>query len=511
MACDDRTGCPTDDKDCKSAWDITESNECFIDNYVNEALEIAGAKVNVFKLLGVHEQQKLIDQVGFGEPLTSGSPNAFPPINAFTSNNLEWRSFGKGSEVVNSVFIGYDFGTLKLDNGRARYGIDAPIHQHITTIIIKQSVNSSNRVTKARIERSNDNIQWYGAGIVELPNDNNENQISFKRSVPSRYWRIRPLEFSGGAADSWNVERLQLIHYNDTQLDNFDEDYIFMETRNRDYAKDTILLKGQYDLIDVQAEISRWGMDVPSQELYIQIGFTSAVNALGRPVIIGDILELPSETQYDPNMNPVKKYLEVTDVGWSTEGYTPGWTPSMLRVVAKPALASQETQDVFGDFAPTIGTDGFLEINREKYQDVSNSAPHITAEAKTQVPERGSDIADIAEIPADTIVNNLNATGTDLNQLNLNPNGLYMEDALPPNGEPYTIGDLLPTIHNDGDYHRLTYSGLAEDVPPRLYRWSTVKNRWLYLETDRRFEYNKTKPTLQEYLKNGVPLGDIKK
>lgn len=511
MSCDKRTGCPSTGE-CKTAWDITKSNDkCFVDKLVNEALNIAGANVNVYKLLGVHEQQKLIDQVGNGNPLNSGAPNAFPPVNAFTDNNLEWRSFHKGSAVLTTAFIGYDFGTLKLDNGRERYGIDTSVRKHITTIIIKQGANSNNRVTKARIERSDDNAHWYGVDIVDLPDDDNENQISFKRSVPSRYWRIRPLEFLGGAADSWNVERLQLIHYNKTMLENMDEDYIFLETRNRDYSKDVITLKGQYDLIDVQAEITRWGMDIPAQQLYIQIAFSSVVALLGRPIIIGDILELPSETQYDAKMQPVKKYLEVTDVGWSTEGYAPGWQPTMLRVVAQPAMASQETQDIFNDFAPTIKSDGFLDIDREKYQDLSDPTNYITNQANTKVPERGSDTADIAEIDPDTILANREATGTDLNEMNINPRGLYVEDALPPNGEDYTTGDTMPSTPSDGDYHRLTYSGLAEDVPPRLYRWSTSKNRWIYLETDRRFEYNKTKPTLQEFLKNGIPLDAVKK
>lgn len=508
MACDERTGCPPT-TDCKTEWDLTRSNDkCFVDKVVNEALNIAGAQINVFKLLGIHEQQLLMDQVGNGSPLTSGNPSAFPVINAFTNNSLEWRSTQKGADVVTSAFIGYDFGTIKLSSGRERYGIDTSIRKLVSTIVIKQGAH---RVTRARIERSDDGLKWYGAAIIDLEDDAAEHTISFKRSVPSRYWRIRPLEFQGGTADPWNVERLQLVFYNDTRLENFDEDPLFIELRNRDYANETIEIKGSYDLIDVQAEMNKIGFDVPAQQLYIQVAFSSVVELLGRPLIIGDILELPNETQYDAHMNPIKKYLEVTDVGWSTEGYGPSWQPTVLRVIAQPALASQETQDVFGDLKPKLGADGFLDLNTDKYADLTDATDRITNAAKDAVPERGTDLADVAEISQEVIQANLDATGNDLSKLNINPKSLYTEDALPPNGEEYTVGDDFPTNPIDGAYHRMTYSGLAEDVPPRLYRWSIIKNRWLYIETDRRFQYNKTKPTLQEFLESGVSLKKVEK
>ncbi|KKM15641.1 hypothetical protein LCGC14_1694040, partial [marine sediment metagenome] len=58
----------------------------------------------------------------------------------------------------------------------------------------------------------------------------------------------------------------------------------------------------------------------------------------------------------------------------------------------------------------------------------------------------------------------------------------------------------FPTSPTDGDYHRLTFSGLAEDVPDRLYRFSTLKGRWVFLEKDRRHEYDGQKKKLQEYI-----------
>ena len=57
----------------------------------------------------------------------------------------------------------------------------------------------------------------------------------------------------------------------------------------------------------------------------------------------------------------------------------------------------------------------------------------------------------------------------------------------------------------------MTYEGLSKDVPPRLYRYSTSKGRWIYLETDRRQQFNYQKEVLNEYLtsKNRIPANKI--
>jgi hypothetical protein len=233
---------------------------------------------------------------------------------------------------------------------------------------------------------------------------------------------------------------------------------------------------------------------------------------------MGDIIEMPSEVQYDRNMQPVKKLMEVTDVGWSTEGYTPGWKPTMLRLILQPAMSSEETQDLFGDLTRTTSPSGLLEIDDSKYQSFLDSNDAIGADAKTQVPERGEDIANIANIPNAQVTQQQidNAANTGINikeKLNINPKSIYVEDAMPPNGEPYTEGPQSPTNPKNGDWHRLTYVGTAAGVPTRLERWSSVKNRWMWIETDKRAQFDGTKPTIEKILKDkdGVPTSKVDK
>ena len=503
----------TRDNSC-TPFQLTQNGDsCFVDSVVEESLGIGGADIHVFKLLGVHEQGQLVDLVGNGTPISGGDASNFPASNAFDAFVTQWRSSQTGSNVALTSYVGYDFGEIKLENERQRYGIDTSIKHNIATIKIMQGPNSENRVTRARIERSSDGTTWYGVSILTLPDDANLNIVHFKHSVPSRYWRLRPIDFNGTASDPWIIQAVQLMDYDETSIDDIQDD-IFMENRDREYASESTTIKGTYDLIDIQTELTRFGIELPNQQYYMHMSFSAVVAALGRPVVIGDIFEVPSETQYSATMQPIKKYLEVTDVGWSTEGYTPGWQPTMQRIIAQPMLATQETQDIFGGLTGTPDASGLIGINDGNhpiFQDISDVSQTIEAEANTATPERGRDPLDVQEFSQEQIDSAAEQGVTNLSKIGLNSKGLYVEDGLPPNDEPYSEGDEFPETFADGDYHRLTYIGLAEDIPPRLYRYSVAKNRWIYLETDKREQYNQTKPILQQFLShpNKKPAEDI--
>jgi len=271
-----------------------------------------------------------------------------------------------------------------------------------------------------------------------------------------------------------------------------------------------ILLKGNYDLIDAATELSRFGIEVPSQTFIFNVSFNACISLLGRPLVIGDIIELPSETQYTPDLRPILKWLEVTDVAWSTEGYTPGWRPTLLRITTFPALAREETQDIFGDLSRDVDVNGLIDIddgNHSMYQDITAISHEIENEAKDNLPEKGAEVSstvrqfekeELDELEAKTNKTVRNA----LLHITQASNRIYVEDAMPPNDLPYTEGDTFPSNPKNGDYHRLTYVGLAKDIPTRLYRYSEAKNRWVFLEKDRRKEYNDTKPILQKFLKS---------
>lgn len=510
--------CPStsvNEPSCK-AWQFTLTpDNCFIESIVNESLNIAAADINVFKLLGIHEQGKLIDVTGNGTAISSGDVPGYSKEKAFTIILEEWHSAQTGSGVTASAFIGYDFGEIKLDNGRRRYGSETSIKHNISTIKLKQGFNSQNRATKVRVERSEDGQTWYGVAILNLPDDDCLNTLHFKNTAPMRYWRLRPIEFNGNVGNHWAVQALEMMDYDRTSIEDI-QDKIWNENRDRDYASETILLKGSYPLTDDMSDTSRGGLELPTQIIPFTFGFGAVILALGRPIVVGDILEVPSETQFDAYMNPIKKYMEVIDVTWDAEGYTPGWVPTLLRVTAYPMMATQETADIFGGLESyddgngrrvnKYGTEDMESGSHSIFQDYSDISHTIeqTATDQNHLPQRGNDTADIRQF-SDEETEDFEEQGLEVRpRSGLNPRAIYVEDAMPPNGESFSEGNTLPNINtaSDGDWHRQTYDNIDERIPARLFKYSAAKNRWIFMESDKRFKYEKTKPILDEFVSN---------
>lgn len=510
------TWCP-ENPSC-SPFDLTQSNEtCLISDLIDESLNIGAAIINVYRLLGVHEQGLLNDLTGAGVAFSNGNLPNYPAKNAFDKYITEWRSSQTGTEVIKSAFVGYDFGPIKLNNGRMRYGIETAIKHDVSAINIKQGCDSKNRATKIRIERSNDGIKWYGVVLLDVPDCDGMSKLYFNKSVPSRYWRIRPIIFNGGDDDYWSVQAIQFMDYEKTNIKNI-QDRIWMENRDRDYDENTIQIKGSYQPIETMMNQFKFGSVQDLTDSYsIEVSFKGVVAALGRPFVIGDIIQLPSETQYSPTLEPILKYLEVSDVGWSTNGYTPNWIPTLQRIIAKPALASQETQDIFGKFTPNVDSTGLMDSddgNNKKYQDIANITQSLKALANNKVPERGEDDADIQKLSKELLAFSDRHPNMNFKKFD-KKHSVYNQDAMPPNGEPYTQGDEYPSNPQHGDYHRLTYEKIGKNIAPRLMRFSSIKNRWIYLSTDRRYEMNNLKPLMQEFLNPDTstvtPIDDIKR
>jgi hypothetical protein len=494
--------CPTQ-QNC-TPWDLTENTDtCLIDSYINESINIGGAVVNVHKLLGVHEQGLLQDLTGYGSPISNGDHPNFPSSNAYDNTLSEWRSLQIGEDVKTKSYIGYDFGEIRLSNGRLRYGVETFVKKDITKLKIKQGCKSENRVTKIRVERSPDNDKWYGVALVDIEDCDGVVTVNFNKSVPSRFWRIRPIVFNGGENDAWVIQSLQMIDYEETSIENI-QDRIFLENRDRDYSEFSIRLKGVYQPIDSLSYLSKFGFNtmLNSNQIFMEMSFSAIVAALGRPLVIGDIVQLPSETQYTPSLKPVLKYLEVTNISWSSGGFTPSWQPTLQRVILEPVMATQETQKIFGKLTPKYDVVNTSDVDDGSYdkpfQDIANISETINAEQNTMVPEKGTDNAGVQKLADELYDWADKQPNLDLSKLDRIRNG-YGADALPPNGLPYTEGDDFPDNPMNGDYHRLTYNYVGMNIPARLHRYSSIKQRWIYLETDTRSTL-KTKP-IEESLK----------
>jgi len=551
---------------------ILESD--YQNSLAEENLAISGAWLNIFKLLGVHEQGKLVDLTGDGHAISSsGDPSVV--FDAFAGS---WTSEETGTAVVlTPTWVGYDFGVRKTSYGQDENAPGVPAAQHITSFRITQG--SPVTVRQVRIDRSNGGykvnpaaieytgtgtgtmggfkvgyasrpgmfmvealdstrftvmyveptgssilglatvgtqfnsgagsftitagavpfaagdmftapveLDWYRVDVVNLPSVPTA-AISIKQSSASRYWRLVPLIFTGAAGEGWTVDKLELFDFQATNLDNI-QDTLFMENRDRDYANTSIPLQAVYQPFDGMSDLTKFGFQVPDVYTFT-LSYASMIRTLGRPIVVGDIIEVPAEAQYDHNLRLVRKFLEVSDVGWSAEGYTTGWRAIMYRISAQQLIPSQEHRDLLGtvDTQKYVVDDGsfFNDIHKQIQTDTLTVTEANQADAEQAVPEKGTNVREYS-------------SGTDRFKApgSYDGRGPYVEDGLPPDGLPYTQGFTLPDVAGvtDGAFFRLEYP-IDMNIPARLYKFSGVKNKWIWTETDRRGSRSAHKPSEQ--------------
>lgn len=564
---------------CVGEFRISQGDCAVLENNYQESLAaenlaISGAPLNLFKLLGVHEQGKLIDLTGQGEPIASSGS----PANAFDVIAPEWISTETGMAVTSTPsYIGYDFGVRKTSFGQDENAPGVADTKHITSIRLTQGSDQETRVRQVRIERSNGDysidpskvqftgigngalgqfyagvgsqsgllmasaisaaqflvtfisatgpqtlgvanvgvqfnslrgsftitagstpfstgdlftapisLTWYRVDVVNVP-DVPTVLLNLKQSAASRYWRLVPLVFAGALTSKpWIISKLEMFDFQATRLDNI-QDTLYMENRDRDYANSSIQLKVAYTPFDGMNDMSKWGFQVPDAYTFTT-SFAQMVTALGRPIVVGDVIELPSEMQYDHNLRPVRKFLEVNDVAWSAEGYTTGWKPVLYRFTAQQLIPSQEHRDILGtaDTQKYVVDDGSFFAGIEQIQTMPLTVTEANqADAVQAVPEKGTNVREAA-----SGTNRFGNPGT------YDGVGTYTEDGLPPDGLSYTEGFKLPDVSaaTDGDYFRLNYDPKLH-IAARLYKFSSLKNKWIYVETDRRNERSAHKPS----------------
>lgn len=558
---------------CVGTWEIPACQDTYQEQLAAENLNISGAPLNVFKLLGVHEQGKLIDLVGNGEAL-NGSADAFDLLAG------SWVSQQTGMAVLTSpAWLGYDFGTVKTSYGQEQNAPGQPASQHITSFRIAQPTDNR-RALQIRVERSsggykvdpakvqftgagNGSVQgftpgvgavpgsfmlaansatnftvlftgattevlgvatvgvrfnslhgsftivpgsvpfaagdlfslpveldWYRVDVVNLPDSPAATLVRIKQSSPSRYWRIVPTSFSGVHDDEpWEVEKLELFDYQTTRLDDV-QDQLFLENRDRDYAKQSVQFKVSYQPFDAISDLSKFGFQVADVFSFTTV-FSTMVKALGRPIVVGDVLEVPSEMQYDHNLRPVRKFLEVTETSWASDGYTTSWRPINFKFQASQLIPSQETRDILGtvDTQKYVVDDGTFFDGVEQIATGTLTANEaVVAEARAAVPEKGANVREVAS-----------GTSNHGGQGSYDGRDRYIEDGLPPDGQSYTEGFKLPDVAGatDGEFFRLNYDPKL-NIAARLYRFNAIKNVWTYVETDRRAERSSLKPSQRE-------------
>lgn len=132
------------------------------------------------------------------------------------------------------------------------------------------------------------------------------------------------------------------------------QDVLFLENRDRKYAADVHIIRGNYQVADIDFNLSQFGLFLQSDTLFMTVHINATVDAVGRKIMPGDVVELPNleeEYTFDPTdtynfAKAIKKFYVVEDVNRAAEGFSSTWYPHLYRLKLKPITDSQEFKDI---------------------------------------------------------------------------------------------------------------------------------------------------------------------
>lgn len=264
------------------------------------------------------------------------------------------------------------------------------------------------------------------------------------------------------------------------------QDVLFMENRDRHYSEDVYVIRGIYQLQDIDFNLSQFGLFLQNDTVMITFHLKGSYDALGRKLMSGDVIELPhqkDEYALDDSIVALKRFYVVQDVSRPANGYSQTWFPHLLKAKCIPLVDSQEFKEIF-DSDAGAGDNSTLRDLLSTYQKNIDINQQIMDQAESDAPQSGYNTKSYFVIPtlANGLIDVANASDIDADASNeqaildasavLNsPNGtLYLGyltgDGIPPNGAPYNFGIVFPGSPMRGQFHLRT-----DYMPNRLFRY----------------------------------------
>ena len=314
------------------------------------------------------------------------------------------------------------------------------------------------------------------------------------------------------------------------------QDMLFLENRDRKYDTDVYVMRGVYNVQDIDFNLSQFGLFLQNDTIFITFHINDTVEKLGRKIIPGDVIELPhlkDEFALNDLNYALKRFYVVEDVNRAAEGFSVTWYPHLYRAKCKPLVDSQEFKDILDQIANQEGFKGefsfgntyypgdVVSYNGEKYEALveTTDAPPSSAwkladtlkdimstyekemqitdavlnQAEADTPQSGYDTTKFFTlqrttdgkselVSADTTLDDATLDTVTADAVYASPeangyNGYLTGDGIPPNGAPFTQGIAFPIGPSEGQFHLRT-----DYKPTRLFRYA--KGRWSKVEDD---------------------------
>lgn len=265
----------------------------------------------------------------------------------------------------------------------------------------------------------------------------------------------------------------------------FIQDLLFLENRDRKYDQNIYELRGQYNIADNDSfDLTQFGMFLANDTVYMSFHIESMVEALGRKLMPGDVLELPHlrDDLLLGSDEAINRFYVVTDGARPAEGFDPRWWPHLWRVKLGPITDSQEYRDILG----TGEEEGDLRTLISKYANEITINDKILEQAERDVPF-DPQYRQTAHLYVDEGVQDKPAPAIDFGGQDGQPiNGLSIVGS----GTSFPVSGV-----SDGDFYLRT-----DFVPNRLFKKSG--SRWIHVSTDTRGSWAAANRVLATFINN---------
>jgi hypothetical protein len=304
------------------------------------------------------------------------------------------------------------------------------------------------------------------------------------------------------------------------------QDLLFLENRDRKYDPDVYLMRGVYNVQDIDFNLSQFGLFLQNDTIFITFHINDTVEKLGRKIVSGDVIELPhlkDEFALNDLQFALKRFYVIEEVNRAAEGFSVTWYPHLYRAKCKPLVDSQEFKDILDQVAGE-GTNQTLRDIMSTYEKEMQITQAVLDQAEADAPRSGYDTTRFYTIQKDddgfvSLINTDNthldasieiqATDEDGNLLydesgdpiyvgitastvfetpDHNDYDGYHDDAIPPNGVAFTAGIAFPLSPVVGQFHLRT-----DYHPTRLFRYNGT--RWVKFEDNIRMTMSNLGPS----------------
>ena len=167
----------------------------------------------------------------------------------------------------------------------------------------------------------------------------------------------------------------------------FVEDLLLIENRDRAYSQDVYVMRGVYNQQDIDFDLTQFGLFLNNDTLFITFHYNDMIDAMGRKLMSGDVLEFPNLKDYNPLNEALPralpKYYVIQDTAFASEGFSATWLPHLWRVKATPLVGAQEYNDILnkpfaqdniwdpGNYYPS----GSIVLDGDTYYKAKNPVP----------------------------------------------------------------------------------------------------------------------------------------